>query len=110
MDYKELLKVIGDNIRMKRLSQHLSLEDLAELTDGSQSHLSQIENGKRDFNFSTLVRIVTALKCGFSEIIPRVNIRLTRYILQCRLNDPHALVAQKIEFLVLAACSKANSA
>lgn len=69
-DYEQILKAIGYKIRMKRLSKCLSLDALALMIDGAQSHLSKIERGKIDFNFSTIVRIAHALECSVVEFLP----------------------------------------
>jgi len=58
----DLLKKLGKNIMLRRKVCKLTQGDLASQTGLGQSHLSKIEKGEKQINFSTLIKIATALK------------------------------------------------
>jgi len=63
----EGLRDIGKRIREIRQSKNLSLRELAEMTDSSATHLSQIETGKvANPGAAILLRIATALEAEFA--------------------------------------------
>ena len=53
---------IGANLRQRRKSLGLSLEDLSRLSGSTVPTLSNIERGKRDVKLSTLVGLAAALR------------------------------------------------
>ncbi len=53
---------IGANLRQRRKSLGLNLEDLSRLSGSTVPTLSNIERGKRDVKLSTLVAVATALR------------------------------------------------
>lgn len=53
---------IGHAIKICRSAKKLSLDELAGLTDLSQSYLSMIESGKREPTLSTVQKIANELK------------------------------------------------
>jgi len=67
---KELIKKLGFNIKIERMRQGLSQEQLVDLADLSNAqHVSKIENGDVDLRVSTLVKILRALKLKFEDLI-----------------------------------------
>ena len=50
----------GDIIKMARLSAGLTQEELAQKSGTTRFYISRIENGKTDFEISTLRKIVEA--------------------------------------------------
>ncbi len=63
----EELTIIGENIRRIRKKKGLGLKDLTESVGISVPFLSQIENGKVNFNLSDLARIGNALDVSVSS-------------------------------------------
>ena len=59
---------LGNNIRAERNRLHLSQEHFAEKVDIRTSHVSNIENGKVDIKFSTLLAIMKALDVPFEKL------------------------------------------
>lgn len=59
--YRNIMN-IGNAIKLARTSKKLTLNDLATLSELSQSYLSLIESGKRDPSLSILEKISHALK------------------------------------------------
>lgn len=57
------LEHIGENIKELRRSRKLTQQELAEAAGVRLATISEIEAGKANFQFNTLVRIATALNC-----------------------------------------------
>lgn len=60
---------LGKQIRLFRKVKGLSCEQLAELSCLSSRGLNNIELGKSDPRFQTVVRIVDALEISFDDLI-----------------------------------------
>lgn len=58
---------IGQRIRVRRLSNHLTLRQLGEKAGCSDAYLSQIENGRVSPSISTLKRIAEALQAKITD-------------------------------------------
>ena len=63
----ELIK-LGKNIRTERNRLHLTQGQLAALIDIQPNHISNIENGKVEIRFKTLVAIMKALEVPFEKL------------------------------------------
>lgn len=63
----ELIK-LGNNIRAERSRLHLSQEEFAEKIDIRTSHVSNIENGKVNVKFTTLLTIMKVLNVPFEKL------------------------------------------
>lgn len=57
------LEHIGENIKELRRYRKLTQQELAEAAGVRLATISEIETGKANFQFNTLVRIATALNC-----------------------------------------------
>lgn len=71
MDKKlvKIYKTIGENLRDKRKEKNLSQQQLADLAGKmDRSKISDIENGKEDFLFSTLLKICVALEINIDQL------------------------------------------
>lgn len=70
---KDMLSIdlpeIGSRIRGSRKQLNLSQADLAERTELSMSHISDIENGKINFTVDVLKRLSDALHCSADYIL-----------------------------------------
>lgn len=70
-----IYKTIGENLRDKRKEKNLSQQQLADLAGKiDRSKISDIENGKEDFLFSTLLKICSALNVNLEELLNTKNI------------------------------------
>lgn len=63
------LTTIGQNIKSLRQYRGLSQKELAELCRMDQARITNIENGKSNFEINTLVRIASALNCTIDIIL-----------------------------------------
>ncbi len=66
-------KVIGSRIQSARLARNLTQEELAELVDTNQKHISRIEAGCHRSNLDTIVAIARALKVSVDYMIADFN-------------------------------------
>ncbi|GBR72646.1 toxin [Candidatus Termititenax aidoneus] len=69
----ELLKSIGQKIRVLRQAQKLSLEELAFSANISTSYLLQIEQGKRNPTIKTIYGIALILDIKPAELLPEAS-------------------------------------
>lgn len=64
-----IYKIIGENLRDQRKEKNLSQQQLADLAGKiDRSKISDIENAKEDFLFSTLLKICAALEINIEQI------------------------------------------
>ena len=60
--FKNIYVETGDTVRKERKARSLTQEELAAKVDKlDRSKISDIENGKEDFHFSTLVKVFAAM-------------------------------------------------
>lgn len=60
--FKNIYLETGETLRKERKARSLTQEQLAATDDKlDRSKISDIENGKEDFHFSTLVRVFAAM-------------------------------------------------
>ncbi|WP_442587764.1 helix-turn-helix domain-containing protein [Pedobacter sp. AW31-3R] len=69
-NHQKYYRTIGENIRRIRLEQQLSQQRLADNCDKvDRAKISDIENAKEDFMFSTLLDVCDALHIQLAELI-----------------------------------------
>lgn len=76
-------KAIGNRIRLTRLSQDLSQEDLAELVGISPSFIGAIERGEKSATIDTFDGIITALDLSWDYLMRGIKNRCDKE--QCQL-------------------------
>ncbi len=64
----ESLVTFGANLCAERHRKKLSQEDLAAKAGLQMQQISKIENGKADFKFTTLLRLMKALDVKFEQL------------------------------------------
>ena len=68
--FTDIFKKIGNSIRIKRKELGLSQQELAnKIPKLDRSKISDMENGKEDFVFSTLLKICDALNTTLEKLI-----------------------------------------
>src|SRR5687768_2333002 len=71
---------IGDRIKMLRITQNRTMQEIAEASDLSKSMISKIENNKTVPSVAALVKIAGALGTNISSLLEqegRVNTVIT---------------------------------
>ena len=66
---KERLKKFGKHLRQKRENLDLSQDEVALRCDVTKGNLSFIENGKKDFTFTTLLEIAKGLNVEPKDLL-----------------------------------------
>lgn len=61
--------LFGENVRRIRIKKGLSQDEVAARSRVTKSNLSVIENGKRNFSFSTLLAIAKGLRVHPRELL-----------------------------------------
>ena len=69
MTDRQILRVIGENVRKARLHADLTQECLAELIGVHWQTISHIENGKFPFSVATFARISQALETSPNRLL-----------------------------------------
>ena len=69
MTDRQILRVIGANVKSARLKAELTQECLAELADVHWQTISNIENGKFPCPVTTFVRISHALSLNSNDLL-----------------------------------------
>lgn len=67
--HKEIFKLIGSNVKFYRKKAKLSQKELADKFSGDRSKISDIENGKENFMFSTLLDIAAGLEIHVRKLL-----------------------------------------
>ncbi|MBT2623674.1 helix-turn-helix transcriptional regulator [Chryseobacterium sp. ISL-6] len=71
-NFAKTYKEIGNSLKKKRKEKNLTQQQLAELTGKiDRSKISDIENGKEDFLFSTLLKLCVALDISIADILTK---------------------------------------
>ena len=67
---KKQLAILGASIRRERMSQRMTQERLAELTELNIRTVQKIEAGSVNILVTTAIRLQKALKCPWSRLLP----------------------------------------
>lgn len=70
---KKRLEEFGVNLKALREKLNLSQDDIAARCDVTKGNLSNIENGKKDFTFTTLHEIAKGLGLTVSKLTDYKN-------------------------------------
>jgi transcriptional regulator with XRE-family HTH domain len=71
---KELRKIFGQNVSIRRNSRHWTQEKLAEKTGVSKNTISDIEKGDKFARVSTLIRFAKVFETEVYELLKPENI------------------------------------
>jgi transcriptional regulator with XRE-family HTH domain len=71
--HKDTFKLIGANVRKYRKKAKLSQQDLADKFSGDRAKISDIENGKENFMFSTLLDIAEGLNVDVKKLFVQIK-------------------------------------
>ena len=81
-------KLIGNNIKQMRTKSQVSQQNLAKAINISQTHMSNLENGKTGVSLAIAIRISQHLKCN--QLLKR---SLAEMMFQC-LQHPEGKLAK----------------
>ena len=69
MNQKELLKKFGKNVKIERIKQDLTQENLAELMNVNQNYISSIETGKQNMSLCKILELAEYLQVHISVLL-----------------------------------------
>lgn len=72
-DNKQELEQFGAILKQLRQEKKLTLLDLEVRTGINEGTLSKIENGRKNFNFTTLVKLAKGLEIPVSKLLSKFN-------------------------------------
>jgi transcriptional regulator with XRE-family HTH domain len=67
------LKIIGAEIRRRRLELNLSQEQLAFICNLHRTYIGSVERGERNISLLNIIAISTSLKCKPSILIASID-------------------------------------
>lgn len=70
---KEILTQFGTILRQMRTDKGLTLLDLEVRTGINEGDISKIENGRKNFAFTTLVKLAKGLEIPVSKLLAKFN-------------------------------------
>jgi transcriptional regulator with XRE-family HTH domain len=69
----EIVKKIGERIRLIRREKGLSQEQLGELSDLHTNYVGQIERGEKNLTIESLEKVVQALEISMEQLFRHVD-------------------------------------
>lgn len=73
MDKRKFLKNLGLYIKMERMKQGISQEELASISDCGLSLIGTLERGEKAISFYNLYRIARCLNIDFNKMIKSIT-------------------------------------
>lgn len=73
-DHERVLGNLGDAIRVRRQALGMSQEALADAAGINRTHMGEVERGRRNISFMSIVKIATAIDAKASEIIAEAGL------------------------------------
>ena len=68
-DHERALGKLGDAIRARRQALRMSQEALADAAGINRTHMGEVERGRRNISFMSVVKIAKAMGARASDII-----------------------------------------
>lgn len=66
-------KILGNEIRRRRLELEISQEELAALCDLHRTYIGSVERGERNISLHNIISISNALKCKPSVLMACID-------------------------------------
>jgi transcriptional regulator with XRE-family HTH domain len=73
-DHERVLGNLGDAIRVRRQALGMSQEALADAAGINRTHMGEVERGKRNISFMSIVKIAKAMDAKASDIIAEAGL------------------------------------
>jgi len=73
-EHERDLGKLGDAIRARRQALKVSQEALADAAGINRTHMGEVERGKRNISFMSIVKIATAMDAKASDIIAEAGL------------------------------------
>ena len=69
MDKNLLLKTFGKNVKIERIKQDLTQENLAEILNVSQNYIANIERGKANMSLAKVLELANGLNVDIETLL-----------------------------------------
>lgn len=69
MDKNLLLKTFGKNVKIERIKQELTQENLAEILNISQNYIANIERGKANMSLAKVLELANGLNVDIETLL-----------------------------------------
>jgi len=69
MDKLQLLKCFGKNVKIERIKQDLTQEQLAEKMDVSQNYIACIESGRQNMSLGKILELAKVLGVDIEKLL-----------------------------------------
>jgi transcriptional regulator with XRE-family HTH domain len=69
----EVIKILGKNIKNKRIQKQLSQEAFADLCGLHRTYIGMIERGEKNLTFVNLVKVSKALDVSICELVQGIE-------------------------------------
>ncbi|MFN7883167.1 MAG: helix-turn-helix domain-containing protein [bacterium] len=73
-DHERALGKLGDAIRARRQALQMSQEALADASGVNRTHMGEVERGKRNISFMSIVKIASAMDAKASDLIAEADL------------------------------------
>jgi transcriptional regulator with XRE-family HTH domain len=69
MNYKDVLKKFGKNVKLERIKKDYSQEDLAAILDVNRNYISKIECGNQNMSLKKITELANALNTNIENLL-----------------------------------------
>ncbi|OGH96594.1 MAG: hypothetical protein A2039_06170 [Candidatus Melainabacteria bacterium GWA2_34_9] len=69
MNYEEVIKRFGKNVKFERIKKDYSQEDLAAILDVNRNHISKIECGNQNMSLKKITELANALNINIENLL-----------------------------------------
>ncbi len=73
MNKSQLLKLFGKNVKIERIKQDLTQEQLAEKMDVSQNYIACIESGRQNMSLGKILELSEVLGVDIEKLLKFSN-------------------------------------
>ena len=73
MNKTQLLKLFGKNVKIERIKQDLTQEQLAEKMDVSQNYIACIESGRQNMSLGKVLELANVLGVDIEKLLKFSN-------------------------------------
>lgn len=69
MNYEDVLKRFGKNVKFERIKKDYSQDDLAEILNVNRNHISKIECGRLNMSLKKITELANALNINIENLL-----------------------------------------